>query len=408
MKKVLQILLILLLLTISKKEVRAVDNCNLSTSGLGITIPKYPETKTHTIIVNVSSLDKNLSYKLATERSFELVAEAYTPEFYPQEEINESCNNTGCISLHNGQLEWTITEKLVFYNYLNTSKTIKVGLYWGSYFEIDKQCKVGEYEVINTSADNSCSVTLSQERNGKTCYIGGTDSCVETGLDVQASVSGLVKNGELYNGNAFMKLAESPGTAVDRYFDSIINGEGQGTININESALYTINSIEIPFSTFIFNCPSLPFNFRAVGDCEDVCNKNEIPLEEVYSGPDNFSLCKQIPDSQPEQYAKCIECAGGVNGKAGIWTAVGCIKRDPQTIINKFIKIGLGVAGGFALITFLTAGFMYSTSQGSPEQVKKAKEMMTASVMGILFIIFSVTILQYIGWTILKIPGFGG
>ena len=128
-------------------------------------------------------------------------------------------------------------------------------------------------------------------------------------------------------------------------------------------------------------------------------------------GPDEFSLCKQIPEEQVEQRSACLACTEGTDdyeGNAGVWTAIGCIKRDPQAIIEKLVTVGLGIGGGFALLMFLTAGFIYSTSQGSSEKVKNAKEMVTASIVGIVFVIFSVTILQFIGWSILKIPGFGG
>ncbi len=65
------------------------------------------------------------------------------------------------------------------------------------------------------------------------------------------------------------------------------------------------------------------------------------------------------------------------------------------------------MSGGVALLTFLAAGFIFSTSQGDPKAYGKAKEMMTAAIVGILFVIFSITILQFIGYEILKIPGFG-
>ena len=46
-------------------------------------------------------------------------------------------------------------------------------------------------------------------------------------------------------------------------------------------------------------------------------------------------------------------------------------------------------------------------SQGNPEQVKGAREQLTAAIIGLLFIIFSLVILQVIGFNILRIPGFG-
>lgn len=128
---------------------------------------------------------------------------------------------------------------------------------------------------------------------------------------------------------------------------------------------------------------------------------------------DVFSLCNQIPEGQRDSTGRsmrqqCIDCAGGKGGTAGVWTAVGCIKREPERIISSIVKIGLGAAGGFTLLTFLAAGFILSTSQGEAKQYEKAKEMLGSAVIGLLFIIFSVTILEFIGVSILRIPGFGG
>ena len=65
------------------------------------------------------------------------------------------------------------------------------------------------------------------------------------------------------------------------------------------------------------------------------------------------------------------------------------------------------MGGGVALIMTLAGGFILSTSQGDPQKANQAKEMITNSVIGLLFVIFSVIILQFIGVTILQIPGFG-
>jgi hypothetical protein len=76
--------------------------------------------------------------------------------------------------------------------------------------------------------------------------------------------------------------------------------------------------------------------------------------------------------------------------------------------VRHFIQIGLGLAGGIALLMIIAAGFLLTTSQNDPKKVTEAKELVTSAVIGLLFIVFSVTILQFIGVTILRIPGFGG
>jgi membrane-bound ClpP family serine protease len=93
--------------------------------------------------------------------------------------------------------------------------------------------------------------------------------------------------------------------------------------------------------------------------------------------------------------------------KEGVWTAVGCIPQDPASAIESLVKIGLGIAGGVVLIMIIVGAFMLSASQGDPNKVGEAKEIITSAIIGLIFIIFSVTLLQFIGVEILHIPGFG-
>ncbi|MFH1959358.1 MAG: hypothetical protein ABIJ22_03465, partial [Patescibacteria group bacterium] len=92
----------------------------------------------------------------------------------------------------------------------------------------------------------------------------------------------------------------------------------------------------------------------------------------------------------------------------GIWTAIGCIDTSStQGIVGKLMTVGIGIAGGIALLMILASAFLFATSEGEPKRTSEAKEILTSAIVGLLFIIFSVTILQFIGVNILKIPEFG-
>lgn len=93
--------------------------------------------------------------------------------------------------------------------------------------------------------------------------------------------------------------------------------------------------------------------------------------------------------------------------KPGIYTAVGCIGADSESIVTRLVRIGIGLAGGIALLMILAGAFLFTTSQGEPKRASQAKELITSAIMGLVFIIFSVTLLQFIGVEILHIPGFG-
>lgn len=122
-----------------------------------------------------------------------------------------------------------------------------------------------------------------------------------------------------------------------------------------------------------------------------------------------FKLCDQIADDV--QREKCNACGGNTIDSAedpkGVWTAIGCIERDPVSIVQSVIKIGIGIGGGITILIILAGAFLITTAGNDPKQVETAKEMITSAIVGLLFIIFSVTILQFIGFTIFQIPGFG-
>lgn len=129
----------------------------------------------------------------------------------------------------------------------------------------------------------------------------------------------------------------------------------------------------------------------------------EPPIDEDSAMTTKFSLCSQLKKDSPEE-ASCEKCLG----QNGVWTAIGCISAEPEEMIAHFIRLGIGLGGGVALLMTLIGGFLMTTSQGNPKQQEQAKEMITSAVIGLLFVLFSVVLLQFIGVTILQIPGFGG
>lgn len=114
-----------------------------------------------------------------------------------------------------------------------------------------------------------------------------------------------------------------------------------------------------------------------------------------------FEMCRQIADDGMR--AKCEACQ---NEGTSVWTAIGCIPTDHTSIIQVFIKLGVVSGGGISLLIILAGSFMLSISQGDPKKTSEAKEMITSAIIGLIFIIFSVSILQLIGVQILHIPGF--
>jgi len=122
-----------------------------------------------------------------------------------------------------------------------------------------------------------------------------------------------------------------------------------------------------------------------------------------------FNLCSQIPGTEGDfsnrstSRGACRFC----EEEDGIWTALGCIPTDGEGTINTFISIALGMSGGIGLLMIIASGAMFTMSQNDPTKVNSARDLLSSVIIGLLFIVFSVTILQFIGVTILQIPGFG-
>ncbi|MBI2034531.1 MAG: hypothetical protein HYT11_02240, partial [Candidatus Levybacteria bacterium] len=60
--------------------------------------------------------------------------------------------------------------------------------------------------------------------------------------------------------------------------------------------------------------------------------------------------------------------------------------------------------GGIAVILIVYAGYKLMTSQGNPEAIQGAKNILTSVIAGLLFLIFSVMLLEVITVDILHIP----
>ncbi|OGH38956.1 MAG: hypothetical protein A3B44_03575 [Candidatus Levybacteria bacterium RIFCSPLOWO2_01_FULL_38_21] len=83
------------------------------------------------------------------------------------------------------------------------------------------------------------------------------------------------------------------------------------------------------------------------------------------------------------------------------------IDTTPAGFVKSIFGIVLGLSGGIALLLIIYSGYQLIASQGKPEALQAARDQLVAAIIGLIFIIFSLVILQIIGVDILKIPGLG-
>jgi len=281
-------------------------------------------------------------------------------------------------------------------------------------------CTLWDKMVIHSNEELSCSgsgIKISQTRGGNQCFWNNANGCIETGKTISVSVSGVKEGGQPFTGTVQIKMQKASPQ------QQVINiSSGSSTSPVVFTLTDTGSSVKVSVES------------NKIGSWLDICNRNieivaadscgeacpteqeDVSADLEAAKEDPYFLCDQLPQgSQAKQ--NCIRCATGGGGvenpgddesRKGIWTAIGCIKREPQNIVASLIQVGLTMGGGIALLMILAAGFLISTSQGDPKKVSDAKELITAAITGLLFIIFSVVMLQFIGFSVFKLPGFGG
>ncbi len=147
---------------------------------------------------------------------------------------------------------------------------------------------------------------------------------------------------------------------------------------------------------YSFNTPIAVKTIETCREESPYCSGTLLSIKQVV-----WEVCNQLI-GHPDQYKECAKCVE----KEGVWTAIGCVPSHIEGILQTLVKVGLLIGGGIALLIILAGAFLLSISQGDPQKTSEAKEMITAALTGLIFIIFSVSILQFIGVQILQIPEF--
>jgi len=98
-----------------------------------------------------------------------------------------------------------------------------------------------------------------------------------------------------------------------------------------------------------------------------------------------------------------------IGGKVSTETDQKKVKADAKgvtefpVLLGGIIQTALGIIGSLTLLAFVVGGFLWLTSAGSPERVKKGKDIMVWATIGV-FIIFSAyailrTVMKALGLT---------
>jgi Type IV secretion system pilin len=84
----------------------------------------------------------------------------------------------------------------------------------------------------------------------------------------------------------------------------------------------------------------------------------------------------------------------------------GCISTNPRDIINWILSFFVGLVGGFAILLIIIGGFRIAASHGDPQGLADARGMVTAAIIGLVFVLLATAILGILGINILGLPNF--
>ena len=96
------------------------------------------------------------------------------------------------------------------------------------------------------------------------------------------------------------------------------------------------------------------------------------------------------------------------------YTMIGCIQTSlgfsegggASNVTQTLLKIIFGIVGGIAFLYLIYGSFIILTSQSNPEKLNYGKRLVFGAVVGVVFTLVSVFIVNFITSGVLRIPGF--
>lgn len=126
--------------------------------------------------------------------------------------------------------------------------------------------------------------------------------------------------------------------------------------------------------------------------------------------PQDAYACRTNPSICPNGYHcdfaanSCVpNSSSGGGGGSTVVTALGDIPTEPAALVRWILGWAISIGGGIAVLLSLWGGVTIILAGGNPEKINEGKEIITSAISGILFIVFSVFLLRFIGVDILGI-----
>lgn len=156
---------------------------------------------------------------------------------------------------------------------------------------------------------------------------------------------------------------------------------------------------------------------------------------------DRFATCDQCGYCQnqpaPSNWSECAQCLypNVTNPESGetlrinpetnlpptpypgrVYTMIGCVKTDlgsfekegaAASVVQVLLDLLFKIIGGVALIYLIYGTSVIMTSQANPERLNYGKRVVIGAVVGVIFSLSAVFLVNILANNILRIPGFG-
>lgn len=152
-----------------------------------------------------------------------------------------------------------------------------------------------------------------------------------------------------------------------------------------------------------------------------------------YAACDQCGYCP--PNPPPNSWPSCQECLypsinPDPNAKESLiinpqtnlptalvighqFTFLGCISTgagslsQEKGVVQVLLKTVFSIVGGIAFLYLLYGAFVLATSQDDPEKLNYGKRLVSGAIIGLIFSLTSVLLVNFLASQVLKIPGFG-
>jgi len=138
--------------------------------------------------------------------------------------------------------------------------------------------------------------------------------------------------------------------------------------------------------------------------------------------PSNWENCRRClyESANPDPAAQETLSVSGENLPPtpipGRWyTMIGCVNTNlggfqnegaAASVVQILLRLIFSVAGGVAFLYLLYGSFLILTSQADPERLNQGKSIIYGAIVGLVFCLSSVFIINLIASGVLKVPGF--